>query len=545
MGIEFYSIYFNLIFRGEKMKKIVAITGSFNPVSKAHYKLLADGVERVNADEGVFICTNDKYLTKKALLKVKDPTNFILSEKQRGEMLNSLSLENPKLNFWGAEIGGADPKSYRTLVKLMKDKKKQYPGEEIKLYFLFGADKLKGVSHWNDADEMFDMCEFLVYARKFDMESVIKKDPYLSAHREKIHLLTVENDDLEEVSSTEIRRRFFAGEDYRDLMNEGPYNYMQSISPLDFEKPSNEDIIKAQILYGGHFGKNGARMSVYKANKELFQNWPTTFLGTPDAHRVAKSYKNEFKVNAPKLDVPTTYGCYNADCIDVAKDLIDSGYNPAILNLASRTSPGGGYHKGTSAQEESLCQASTLSQSLYQFGDPKYKHIRESGVTPVSGVYPMDINFGGVYSPSVTFFRHNIDNYFALRDTQFSCPVITVASLSNREKNEYTNDERIYFQDNGYLTEDGKEIEKNKIRTIFRIALDNGHDSIVLGAFGCGVYHLCCDEVASLFKDILNEDEFNNRFKRIVFAIYEGKPTSRKPDKGENGKFKPFYDLFK
>lgn len=527
------------------MKKIVAITGSFNPVSKAHYKLLSDGVERVNADEGVFIATNDKYLTKKSLLKVKEPTNFILTEKQRGEMLSSLSCENPKLSYWGTEIGGADPKSYKTLVKLMKDKQKQYPGEEIKLYFLFGADKLRGVSHWNNADEMFEMCEFLVYARNFDMEAIIKNDPYLTLHREKIHLLTVENDDLEEVSSTEIRRRFFANEDYSSLMNDGPHKLMQRLSPSDYQKPSNEDIMKAQILYGGQFGKNGARMVVYKSNKELFKSWPASFLGSIDEHRVAKAYKDEFTVCAPLQDTPTTFGCFNADCVDVAKDLIDMGFNPAILNLASRTSPGGGYHKGTSAQEESLCQASTLSQSLYQFGDPKYKHIRESGVTPVSGVYPMDLNFGGVYSPSVTFFRHNIDNYYALRDTQFSCPVITVASLSNREKNGYTNDERSYFQDNGYLTAEGREIEKNKIRTIFRIALDNGHDSIVLGAFGCGVFHLCCDEVASLFKDILKEDEFNNRFKRIVFAIYEGKASKRKPDVGENGKFAPFYDLFK
>ena len=34
------------------IKKIVAITGSFNPVTVAHYKILSDAVEKCGADEG-------------------------------------------------------------------------------------------------------------------------------------------------------------------------------------------------------------------------------------------------------------------------------------------------------------------------------------------------------------------------------------------------------------------------------------------------------------------------------------------------------------
>ena len=102
----------------------------------------------------------------------------------------------------------------------------------------------------------------------------------------------------------------------------------------------------------------------------------------------------------------------------------------------------------------------------------------------------MDINFGGIYSPDVCFFRNNMEKYYTLRDKPFHCSVISVASLSNRQKNEWTNDESIYFGNNGLLTKEGLEIESNKIRTIYRIALDNNHDSIVLGAFGCGAYRL-------------------------------------------------------
>ncbi len=246
---------------------------------------------------------------------------------------------------------------------------------------------------------------------------------------------------------------------------------------------------------------------------------------------------------APLADA-TVFGCANADCVDVAQGLIGEGLRPAILNLASRTVPCGGYHKGLSAQEESLCRSSTLSQSLYRFGNPKYKHIKEAGVPAVPGVYPLDLNFGGVYSPCVTFFRHNSDRFFALREKPFDCPVVSVASLSNREWNEYSDDERRYFDANGCLTPEGRKTEANKIRTIFRIALDNGRDSMVLGAFGCGAYNLHCDEVAGLFRDVLEEDEFKNCFRKLVFAIYECKPSERRPYIGKNGKFAPFYNLF-
>jgi uncharacterized protein (TIGR02452 family) len=76
-----------------------------------------------------------------------------------------------------------------------------------------------------------------------------------------------------------------------------------------------------------------------------------------------------------------------------------------------------------------------------------------------------------------------------------------------------------------------------------RIALDNHHDSLVLGAFGCGVFNLKPIQVAGLFNEVLNEVEFKNNFKKITFSILERKGKNGMPT-GSLGKFKPFYDLF-
>lgn len=173
------------------MKKLIALTGSFNPVTVAHYRILSDAVERFHADEGVFIATDDRYLTRKVTLKSGQKYNFILPETVRGEMLRSLAEDDPRLSYWGVELGREYPSTYKTLVKLIKDKQKQYLGEEIKLYFLFGADKLKNFSHWDHAEEMAELCEYLVYARHFDLERVIARDPFLTAHRDRFHLLQV------------------------------------------------------------------------------------------------------------------------------------------------------------------------------------------------------------------------------------------------------------------------------------------------------------------------------------------------------------------
>ncbi len=287
-----------------------------------------------------------------------------------------------------------------------------------------------------------------------------------------------------------------------------------------------------------------ARTLVYEENTRMFNNWDEELLGDKQSKLDnTKVYKEEFKVES-KNNYETRFGCFNADCVDIAEDLIKEGLNPAILNLASNYRPGGGYDKGCGAQEESLCYASTLSQSLYQYGTYKSLGVRESNVKLKENAYPLDINYGGIYSKDVCFFRNNMTKYYSLKDKPFNASVITVASLDNRRSFYRCSKESIYFNEYGYLLEEGIKIEKNKIRTIYRIGLENNHDSLVLGALGCGVYNVLPIEISKLFMDVLNEDEFKNKYKKIVFAIYEVKNKDNEII-GEKGKFKPFYDLFK
>ena len=303
---------------------------------------------------------------------------------------------------------------------------------------------------------------------------------------------------------------------------------------------------------GGRFGPKRVREAVYKDNCMVFGRWAYPLpnglqrdLGDRRGFLAGtKVYARPFDVNdVPAQAEPTKTGCINADCIEVARDMLANGYRVSILNLASRRRPCGGYDQGLNAQEEALCRQSTLSQSLYQYYDASKACVRHAGVPARYNAYPLDLEFGGIYSPDVAFFREDLKHGYAFRPQPFACGVITVAALSFREPNNYCNEERQYMAPDGGFTPQGDAIQLNKIRTIFRLALKNGHDSIVLGAFGCGVNKLPCQAVADQFRRVLEEPEFKGKFKALVFAILEGRGSARHPVE-EQGKFAPFYEMF-
>ena len=52
-------------------KKMVVLTGSFNPITKAHRLILENAINKVNADLGLLVIVSDDYLNNKIVLKRK------------------------------------------------------------------------------------------------------------------------------------------------------------------------------------------------------------------------------------------------------------------------------------------------------------------------------------------------------------------------------------------------------------------------------------------------------------------------------------------
>lgn len=292
----------------------------------------------------------------------------------------------------------------------------------------------------------------------------------------------------------------------------------------------------------GSFAAKAARADVYRSNSEIFRagayetaSGKTVTLNPESMLSGTIVYDASIDVpEVPQCEAPVT-GVVNAGCLEIGRELQLKGYNPVILNLADAYMACGFYKRGSSAQEESLCRQTTLSQALYQYYDAE--DASACGVAFREKKYPMDLRHGAIYSPHVTVFRKGSRDGYALLDEPYETAIISCAALDFNEKH---GKNREYRAADGGFTREGGEIMTDKIRTIYGAALAAGHDALVLGAFGCGAFRLRPDLVAQLFHEVLFEPAFRNRFRAVAFAILE----KSGPESGVNGKFGPFYRVF-
>ncbi len=170
----------------------------------------------------------------------------------------------------------------------------------------------------------------------------------------------------------------------------------------------------------------------------------------------------------------------------------------AVLNFANPMTPGGGVSVGAMAQEECLCRSSNLYTCLTASPFADYYGYHRSRE---------DFTFSDrlIYTPGVTVFKTD-DNIPKLMPKRkwFQVDVITCAAPYN-----------VNHMDRAEL----KTLFMHRTRNIFEAALDNGADTLILGAFGCGAFRNPPDVVAAAFHETIEENGYDNLFDYIVFAI--------------------------
>ena len=163
--------------------------------------------------------------------------------------------------------------------------------------------------------------------------------------------------------------------------------------------------------------------------------------------------------------------------------------------MASRNSPGGGYIAGSGAQEENLHRRTSLFHCLE---DP-YRLDSQRNWS-----YPLP-EFGGAYSPNVPTFRSaESKGYAFLPEVEF-LSFVSVAAYSNPSTHTPSNSKE------ELLTSKVAQDTKRKIKAIFSIALEYGHDAIVLSAFGCGAYRNPPAHMARLFSEVIKQEKYDQQ----------------------------------
>lgn len=163
------------------------------------------------------------------------------------------------------------------------------------------------------------------------------------------------------------------------------------------------------------------------------------------------------------------------------------------LNFASFFNPGGGFLNGSYAQEESLCMHSNLYEILSRQSE-FYTYNKEH-----SGDIPGGYLNRAIYTQEVTFAKNGITR---------KIDVLTCACPNKSVK---------YLQENPEIN---RGLLYSRIKFILDIAEDQCVETLILGAWGCGVFKQNPEEVASIFKELLNDKRY--QFTKVIFAIPSG-----------------------
>lgn len=185
-----------------------------------------------------------------------------------------------------------------------------------------------------------------------------------------------------------------------------------------------------------------------------------------------------------------------------------------VFNFASAKNPGGGFLNGSVAQEECLAFCSNLYHTQTTGQGPRYYEINRANRSPV---YTDTMLIG-----DVTFFR-TAD--YVLTAGAVTCPVITAPAVNMG-----------IVVRNGESTDRAKEVMKGRMEKILALFAQWGCTSLILGAYGCGVFRNDPEDVARFWQELLEEEGWGRLFEQVTFSVLE------RP--GRDGNIAPFRRRF-
>ncbi len=204
----------------------------------------------------------------------------------------------------------------------------------------------------------------------------------------------------------------------------------------------------------------------------------------------------------PEEKYQTKIRVTNETTLSAAKKLKEAGEEKVLaLNFASAKNPGGGFLKGSPAQEESLARASSLYESLISRGE-MYEYNKKLKTCLYSDYM--------IYTPDAVIIRNNEGD---LENKPYSVSFITSPAVNAgvvRGRESVAAQNQIH------------PVMKKRIEKILALGIHHGYKKIVLGAFGCGVFKNRPEDVSFYFKEvILKNPKIRNQYEEIVFAVLD------------------------
>jgi uncharacterized protein (TIGR02452 family) len=279
-----------------------------------------------------------------------------------------------------------------------------------------------------------------------------------------------------------------------DLLNGGENNMgMDSIfGPL----VSNKTEQMSNIEYETRPNKYGVsifdRIVQWDKVKKLFD---TTSL--PKSTNVF--YDKNFFKNYRSNEYQTIVKVISEDCVDKALEMNSRGIKSVVLNMTDKSFPAVDIHLGTNGQEESIYRRSNLTNALV-----------------LEKFYPFNNDNRVIYSSDVTmFYKGENEKWERLEELQkmcfISCPPIK--SPYNLQY-DYTK-----LFENSKLCPSHIAIVQGYLSNVLQAGIKNGHDGIVLPAFGCEGQKNPPRCIAEILKELIKQ--YSGFYKEIFVCIPE------------------------
>jgi uncharacterized protein (TIGR02452 family) len=254
-----------------------------------------------------------------------------------------------------------------------------------------------------------------------------------------------------------------------------------------------------EILEKGCYNnEKGDKVDITGIQKKAVDN---TRLFKPE--ELAELLGNKKKEN----DFQTQYEVTNETTLDAARRLAGEGIQDVLcLNFASAKNPGGGFLGGALAQEECIARATGLYPCLLSAMEYYTYHRKRS-----TGFYSDHM----IYSPAVPIIK--------TEDGQVLDEPVCITIVTSPAVNA-----GVIRRDEGGSTEKVIPVMRVRIEKLLALCLSNKHTTLVLGAWGCGVFRNEPEDISQLFLEALT-GKFANQFQRIVFAVKTDKEPIIEP----------------
>ena len=209
---------------------IVIMGGSFNPPTLAHYRLMKEAIDALDADIGFFVPVSDAYLKRK--MRHSHPP-VVLSPELRVKMLQSMCTDS-RMRVCEKEIGTIEPRTMPTLISFQEE----YPNADI--YFVMGADKLKLLTHLTEKRDFLKTFSVVLYSREGGaINETLENDGLLTPYLD--HIVTLpQPEGTETISSSLIRNRMLSGESCQDMLWPGVWELFKELTSDDFPDVINQ-----------------------------------------------------------------------------------------------------------------------------------------------------------------------------------------------------------------------------------------------------------------------------------------------------------------